>query len=62
MMTDELKVSEKERECLVRCVADAHESLKLVPGVDENGPVLVWLAEHLLHLYRRAASATASAR
>jgi hypothetical protein len=62
MMTDELKVSEKERECLVRCVSDAHESLKLVPGVDENGPILVWLAERLLHLHRRAASASASAR
>ena len=58
-MTDELKVSEKERECLVRCVTDAYESLKLVPGIDENGPALVWLAEHLLHLHRRAAPASA---
>ncbi|HEV7990469.1 MAG TPA: hypothetical protein VGP25_01540 [Gemmatimonadaceae bacterium] len=62
MITDELKVSEKERDCLVRCVSDAYDSLKLVPGIDVNGPVLVWLAEHLLHLHRRATSASASAR
>lgn len=52
MITD-LKITEKERDCLVQCLADAHEALRLLPGVDENGPALVWLAEHLLHAHRR---------
>ena len=53
-MPKELKLSEKERDVLVQCVIDAHEALRVMPGVDENGPVLVWLAEHLLHAHRRA--------
>jgi hypothetical protein len=56
MMTDELKVSEKDRECLARCVSDAYESLKLIPGIDANGPILVWLSGHLLHMHQKGAS------
>jgi hypothetical protein len=52
-MAQELKLASKDRDILVQCIADADEALRLVPGVDANGPVLVWLAEHLLHAYRR---------
>jgi hypothetical protein len=53
MPTAELKVTEKDRECLVQCVTDAFEALRLIPGVDTNGPILVWLSEHFLHAHRR---------
>lgn len=57
MMTDELKVTEKDRECLVRSITDAFEALKLIPGVDANGPILVWLSGQLLQLHQKEASA-----
>jgi primosomal protein N'' len=53
-VAQELKVSQKDRDLLVQCLAEAHESLRLLAGVDENGPALVWLAEHLLHAARRS--------
>jgi hypothetical protein len=49
----ELKVGPSDRDVLIQCVADAYEALRLVPGIDANGPALVWLAEHLLHAHRR---------
>ena len=49
----ELKVGPSERDILIQCVADAYEALRLVPGIDANGPALVWFAEHLLHAHRR---------
>jgi hypothetical protein len=49
----ETKDHVKDRELLVTCVAEAHEALKFIPGVDENGPILVWMTEHLLHAHRR---------
>jgi hypothetical protein len=52
-MATETRLQVKERDLLVSCVSEAYESLHLIPGVDENGPVLVWLAEHLLHAHRR---------
>jgi hypothetical protein len=52
-MAVESKVHVKDRDLLVTCVAEAYEALHLIPGVDENGPVLVWLSEHLLHAHRR---------
>jgi hypothetical protein len=57
MTTDELKVAaaDKDRESLVRCAADAFEALKVIPGVDPNGPILVWLSEHLLQIRRKGA-------
>jgi len=58
MTTDELRVTEttkKDRESLVRCVADAFEALKMIPGIDANGPILVWLSEHFLDLHRKEA-------
>lgn len=51
--TAQLRVPERERDCLVACVGEAYEALRVLPGVDENGPALVWLAEHLLHVHRR---------
>ncbi|HEX2451870.1 MAG TPA: hypothetical protein VHJ69_12035 [Gemmatimonadales bacterium] len=43
-----------ERDLLVRCIEVAHEALRLIPDVDENGPALVWFAEHLLQAHQRA--------
>jgi hypothetical protein len=54
VVATETKVLVKERDLLVSCVAEAYEALHLIPGVDENGPVLVWLSEHLLHAHRRS--------
>jgi hypothetical protein len=48
-----LNVPEKEFEALVHCVTDAYEALRVIPGVDENGPALVWLADHLYETHRR---------
>lgn len=42
-----------ERDLLMRCIEDAYESLRLIPGVDENGPALVWFADHLLQAHAR---------
>jgi hypothetical protein len=46
---------EAERNLLVQCVEEAYESLRLIPGVDENGPALVWFADHLLQAHSRSA-------
>lgn len=51
--TSQLKITEKERDSLVACIGEAYEALHLLPGVDANGPALVWLAEHFLHVHRR---------
>ena len=58
MATDELTATEteRERETLVRCVADAFEALKMIPDMDANGPILVWLSEHYLHVRRKESS------
>jgi hypothetical protein len=56
MMTDELKVTERDRECFVRCVSDAFDALKLIPGIDANGPILVWLSGQLLHSHQKSVS------
>jgi hypothetical protein len=50
----ELKLAPEERDVLIQCIADSYEALRLIPGVDANGPALVWLAEHILHAHRRA--------
>lgn len=52
MMTAQPDVREKERELIVRCVAEAYEALDLIPGVNPNGPALVWLAEQFRQLRR----------
>jgi hypothetical protein len=41
---------DKRRDAVVRCVGDAYDLLDLLPGVDPNGPVLVWLADQLRQL------------
>ena len=58
MTTDELRVTEteKERESVVRCAADAFEALKMIPDIDANGPILVWLSDQFLDLHRRGTS------
>jgi hypothetical protein len=49
-MTAQPDVQHKERDLIARCVGEAYEVLDLIPGVDPNGPVLVWLAERYLQL------------
>jgi hypothetical protein len=41
---------DQQRDALVRCVGEAYELLDLLPGVNPNGPVLVWLADQLRQL------------
>ena len=51
-MGEELNVSPKERDVLIKCIAEAREALRLLPDVEANGPALVWLASHLLEVHR----------
>lgn len=53
-MTDDLSSVEAERLLLVSCVEQAYDSLRIVPGFDPNGPVLVWFAGRLLAARHRA--------
>jgi hypothetical protein len=46
-MAEETNGGDSERELLVQCIEDAFDAIRIMPGVDENGPVLVWLADHL---------------
>jgi hypothetical protein len=43
----------RDRDQLVLCIGDAYEALRVIPGLDANGPALVWLAEHFLELRRQ---------
>jgi hypothetical protein len=52
-MDQELNNVEAERDLLVQCVEEAYEALRVIPGVDENGPALVWFADHLLQARSR---------
>ena len=52
-MTTQADFETKERDYLAQCVADAYQMLDLIPGVDPNGPPLVWLADQFLELRRR---------
>jgi hypothetical protein len=45
-------MEKKEREFLAQCVGDAYTMLDLLPGVDPNGPALVWLADQFVILRR----------
>ena len=51
-MTTRVGLEKKERDFLAQCVGDAHQMLDHLPGVDPNGPALVWLAEQFLQLRR----------
>ena len=52
-MADETDPLEKERDVLITCVEEAYEALRLLPGMNANGPVVVWLADQLLEVRRR---------
>ena len=56
-MTTQVDIDRKERDLVVRCIGEAYEALHLMPGVDENGPVLVWLAEQFMQIQRKAEQA-----
>jgi len=51
-MTTHAGLEKKEREFLAQCVGDAYTMLDLLPGVDPNGPALVWLADQFVILRR----------
>lgn len=51
-MTTQAGLEKKEREFLALCVGDAYAMLELLPGVDPNGPALVWLADQFVILRR----------
>ena len=53
-MTTQTDIESKERDLVVKCIGEAYEALHLMPGVDENGPVLVWLADQFVLIRRRA--------
>ena len=52
-MAEQQRLVDGERDVLVQCVTDAYEALRVIPGIDQNGPALVWLADHLLQMRRR---------
>lgn len=41
---------DQQRDALARCVGEAYDLLDLLPGVNPNGPILVWLADQLRQL------------
>jgi len=41
VMADNRDPLEKERDVLVTCVEEAYEALRLLPGLDANGPAVV---------------------
>jgi hypothetical protein len=51
-MTTQAGIEGKERDLVLQCVGEAYEVLHLMPGVDANGPVLVWLAEQFMQIRR----------
>ena len=57
-MTAQTDIDRKERDLVVKSVGEAYEALHLMPGVDANGPVLVWLAEQFVQIQRRAEKAS----
>jgi hypothetical protein len=57
-MTTQTEIESKERDLVVKCIGQAYEALHLLPGVDENGPVLVWLAKQFMQIQRRADNAS----
>jgi hypothetical protein len=51
-MTTQAGIEQKERDFLAQCVGDAYQMLDVMPGVEANGPALVWLAEQFVLLRR----------
>jgi hypothetical protein len=52
-MADKTDPVEKERDVLITCVEEAYEALRLLPGMNANGPAVVWLADQLLQIRRQ---------
>ena len=52
-MADKTDPPEKERDVLITCVEEAYEALRLLPGMNANGPAVVWLADQLLQVRRQ---------
>jgi hypothetical protein len=51
-MTTQAGLEKKERDFLAQRIGDAYTMLDLLPGVDPNGPALVWLADQFVILRR----------
>lgn len=56
-MTTRAGIESKEHDLVVKCIGEAYEALHLMPGVDANGPVLVWLADQFMQIRRGAEKA-----
>jgi hypothetical protein len=54
-MAEEKDPLDQERRVLITCVEEAYEAIRLLPGMDANGPAVVWLADHLLQARRQHA-------
>jgi hypothetical protein len=54
------KIVEEERDLLIRCIEDAYESLRILPGLDANGPSLVWFAENLRQAHYKSREASSA--
>ena len=52
-MPEEQGSFERERDILIRSIEEAFEALRIMPGVDENGPLLVWLTDHFYRAHSR---------
>jgi hypothetical protein len=52
-MADKTDPVEKERDVLITCVEEAYEALRLLPGMNANGPAVVWRADQLLQVRRQ---------
>jgi hypothetical protein len=52
LMAAQSGTAEQERDLVVKCIGEAYDALRVLPGVDANGPVLVWLAEKFVASYR----------
>jgi hypothetical protein len=53
-MASQSNTVERERDLLERCIGEAYEALRVLPGVDAKGPALVRLAEQFRAAYRQA--------
>jgi hypothetical protein len=56
-MANETDPLDEERKTLIPCVEEAYEALRPIPGLDANGPAVMWMAEHLMEARHRLANA-----
>ena len=52
-MAEDPSSFERERDILIRSIEEAFEALRVIPELDVNGPLLVWLTDHLYQAHSR---------